>query len=144
MCLAGADETTYLKAERHLEQTGGISVSGRQIQRVIQRVGGAAQPWQERPTQPGDGPRCDAPTMDVSADGTGVPMVSEELAGRKGKQADGKAKTRQAYLGRVFTQHRVDEKGRPARDWESTTSVSGFMPVDEFGPILRQEAHRRG
>jgi hypothetical protein len=35
----GADETTYLKAERHLEQTGGIRVSARQIQRVIQRVG---------------------------------------------------------------------------------------------------------
>lgn len=144
MCLEGADETTYVKAERHLEQTGGITVSGRQIQRVIQRVGGAAQQWQERPAKPGDCQRCDAPIMYVSADGTGVPMVSEELAGRKGKQADGKAKTRQAYLGCVFTQHRVDEKGRPVRDWESTTYVSGFMPIDEFGPMLRHEARRRG
>jgi len=33
ICLEGADEPTYLKAERHLEQTGGISVSARQIQR---------------------------------------------------------------------------------------------------------------
>ena len=144
VCLEGADETTYLKAERHLEQTGGITVSGRQIQRVVQRVGGAAQQWQERPAQPGSCQRCDAPIMYVSADGTGVPMVPEELAGRKGKQADGKAKTRQAYLGCVFTQHRVDEEGRPVRDWESTTYVSGFMPIDEFGPLLRQEALRRG
>ena len=30
------------------------------------------------------------------------------------------------------------------RDWESTTYVSGFMPIDEFGPLLRQEALRRG
>ena len=30
-CLEGADEATYLKAERHLERTGGISVSARQI-----------------------------------------------------------------------------------------------------------------
>jgi hypothetical protein len=44
----------------------------------------------------------------------------------------------------VFTQHRVDEEGRPVRDWESTTYVSGFMPIDEFGPLLRQEAFRRG
>ena len=43
ICLEGADEPTYLKAERHLEQTGGIAVSARQIQRVIQRVGGSAQ-----------------------------------------------------------------------------------------------------
>lgn len=144
MCLEGADESTYLKAERHLAQTGGITVSSRQIQRVVQRVGGAAQQWQERPAKPGSCQRCDAPVMYVSADGTGVPMVPEELVGRKGKQADGTAKTRQAYLGCVFTQHRVDDEGRPVRDWESTTYVSGFMPIDEFGPMLRQEALRRG
>ncbi len=144
ICLEGADEPTYLKAERHLEQTGGITVSARQIQRVVQRVGGGAQQWQERPAEPGSCPRSDAPIMYVSADGTGVPMVPEELAGRKGKSADGKAKTRQVYLGCVFTQHRVDEQGRPVRDWESTTYVSSFKPIDQFGPLLRQEALRRG
>jgi hypothetical protein len=82
--------------------------------------------------------------MYVSADGTGVPMVAQELIGRRGKQADGKAKTRQVYLGCVFTQHRVDEQGHPVRDWESTTYVSSFKPSDEFGPCLRQEALRRG
>jgi hypothetical protein len=60
ICLEGADEPTYLKAERHLEQTGGIAVSARQIQRVVQRVGRGAQAWQERPAQSG---RCDAPVM---------------------------------------------------------------------------------
>jgi len=141
ICLEGADEQTYLKAERHLEQTGGISVSARQIQRVVQRVGSSAQAWQERPAQPGS---CDAPIMYVSADGTGVPMVPEELEGRRGKQADGKAKTRQVYLGCVFTQHRTDEEGYPVRDWQSTTYVSSFKSSDEFGPCLRQEAIRRG
>ena len=82
--------------------------------------------------------------MYVSADGTGVPMRAEELAGRRGKQPDGTAKTRQVYLGCVFTQHRVDEKGHPVRDWESTTYVSSFQSIDEFGPCLRQEAIRRG
>lgn len=144
MCLEGADEQTYLKAERHLEQTGGITVSARQIQRVIQRVGAAAQAWQERPAQPGRCEPGEAPILYVSADGTGVPMMPEELEGRKGKQADGKAKTRQVYLGCVFTQHRTDEKGHPVRDWESTTYVSTFKPVADFGPLLRQEALRRG
>ena len=141
VCLEGADETTYLQAERHLERTGGIRVSARQIQRVVQRVGGNAQAWQERAAQPG---ACDAPIMYVSADGTGVPMVAEELKGRRGKQADGTAKTRQVYLGCVFTQHRTDEKGHPVRDWESTTYVSSFQAIAEFGPLLRQEARRRG
>jgi hypothetical protein len=144
ICLEGADESTYLKAQRHLEQTGGITVSARQVHRVVQRVGAAAQQWQARPAEPGQCERCEVPIMYVSADGTGVPMVPEELAGRKGKQADGKAKTRQVYLGCVFTQHRVDEKGHPVRDWESTTYISSFKSIDQFGPLLRQEAIRRG
>jgi hypothetical protein len=71
-------------------------------------------------------------------------MMPEELKGRKGKQADGTAKTRQVYLGCVFTQHRTDDKGHPVRDYESTTYVSSFKSIDEFGPLLRQEAIRRG
>lgn len=141
ICLEGADEQTYLKAERHLQHTGGIPVSARQIQRVVQRVGSSAQAWQERPAQPG---QCDAPIMYISADGTGLPMVPEELEGRRGKQSDGKAKTRQVYLGCVFTQHRTNENGHPVRDWDSTSYVSSFKPSDEFGPCLRQEALRRG
>jgi hypothetical protein len=141
ICLEGADEPTYLKAGRHLEQTGGITVSARQIQRVVQRVGGSAQQWQERRRLPGS---CDAPVLYVSADGTGVPMVAPELKGRRGKQADGTAKTRQVYLGCVFTQHRTDEKGHPVRDYESTTYVSSFQSIDTFGPLLRQEAISRG
>lgn len=141
ICLEGADESTYLKAERHLAQTAGIAVSARQIQRVVQRVGRGAQAWQGR-----EGPlgASDAPQMYVSADGTGVPMVSAELKGRRGKQRDGSAKTRQAYLGCVFTQHQVDENGCPVRDWESTTYVSSFQNIHAFGPMLRREALRRG
>lgn len=141
ICLEGADQQTYLKAQRHLEQTGGVSVSARQIQRVVQRVGAAAQDWQEREAQPG---LCEAPILYVSGDGTGVPMMPEELKGRKGKQADGTAKTRQVYLGCVFTQQRTDDKGHPVRDYESTTYVSSFKPINDFGPLLRQEAIRRG
>ena len=141
LCLEGADDSTYVQAECHLEQTGGISVSARQILRVVQRVGEAAQRWQKRLAQPGSEV---VPKLYISADGTGVPMVPEELKGRRGKQADGSAKTRQVFLGCVFTQHRIDEKGRPVRDWDSTTYVSSFQRSDEFGPILRQEALRRG
>ena len=141
ICLEGADEPGYEKAERHLAETGGIAVSARQIQRVVQRVGAEAQSWQEREGQPGAG---EASVLYVSGDGTGVPMRREELAGRKGKQPDGTAKTRQAYLGCVFTQHQTDEQGQPVRDHDSTTYVSSFKPIGEFGPLLRQEALRRG
>jgi hypothetical protein len=71
-------------------------------------------------------------------------MVPEALAGRKGKQPDGNAKTQQVYWGCVFLQHRVDEKGHPIRDGESTTYLSSFKSVGDFGSFLRQEALRRG
>ena len=132
MCLEGADESGFQKAERHLLETGGIAVSARQIQRVVQRVGPrGSQAWQERQAQPG---RCDAPVLYASADGTGVPMRRQELAGRKGKQPDGTAKTRQVYLGSGITQHRTDEEGHPVRDYESTTYVSSFQAIGQFGP----------
>lgn len=141
ICLEGADQSSYQQAQNHLRDTGGIHVEARQIQRVVQRVGSEAQAWQARPAQPGS---CEASVLYVSADATGVPMRKEELVGRAGKQPDGTAKTRSAYLGCVFTQHKTDENGRPVRDYESTTYVSKLGPLEEFGPMLRQEAIRRG
>jgi len=144
VCLEGADESSYQKAENHLRETGGIQVSARQIQRLVQEVGPVAQSWQEREAQVPEPESKAVPVMYVSADASGVPMRKEELEGRAGKQSDGSAKTRMPYLGCVFTQHKRDEEGHPMRDHESTTYVSSFGSIDEFGPILRQEAIRRG
>ncbi len=44
----------------------------------------------------------------------------------------------------VFTQSQLDEEGHPVRDWESTTYVSSLDSIDQFGPMLRREALRRG
>ena len=144
VCLEGADEASYKKAQEHLKETGGIKLSARQIQRLVQSVGPAAQAWQAREALvplPGTPP---ASIMYLSGDASGVPMRPEELEGRKGKGPDGKAKTRMANLGCVFTQHQVDADGHPIRDPDSTTYVSTLGPVEEFGPLLRQEAIRRG
>ena len=143
-CLEGADEPGFQKAEKHLLETGGIRMDARQIQRLVQRIGPVAQAWQQRECEPGQEDKTPVPIMYVSADGSGVPMRKKELEGRTGKQADGTAKTRQAYLGCVFTQHGVDELGRPVRDWESTTYTSSMESIDEFAPMLRREALRRG
>ncbi len=143
-CFEGAESASYQKAEEHLRQTGGIQMGARQVQRLVQSVGPAAQTWQQREALvPLPGTKA-VPVLYVSGDASGVPMRKEELNGRAGKQADGTAKTRMANLGCVFTQHRVDEKGHPVRDHDSTTYVSTLGPMEEFGPLLRQEAIRRG
>jgi Uncharacterised protein family (UPF0236) len=144
ICLEGADESSYQKAEQHLAETGGIAVSARQVQRVVQRVGQQAQKWQQRQAEPPECARSDAPVFYVSADGTGAPMRKEELQGRAGKEPGQPAKSRQVYLGCVFTQHGSDEEGHPMRDHDSTTYLSSLESIGEFGPMLRQEALRRG
>jgi len=144
VCLEGADESSYQKAENHLQETGGIQVSARQIQRLVQQVGKPAQKWQQREAKQPDAGSKVVPIMYLSGDASGVPMRTEELQGRAGKQPDGSAQTRMAYLGCVFTQHQRDEQGQPVRDYESTSYVSTFGPIEEFGPLLRQEAIRRG
>ncbi len=144
VCLEGADQASYQKAEEHLLETGGIAYSARQIQRLVRPIGAAAQTWQEREALRPDPDSKPVPILYVSADGTGVPMRKKELQGRAGKQPDGSAKTRMAYLGCVFTQHKRDQDGHPIRDHDSTSYVSSFGSIDEFGPMLRQEAIRRG
>jgi len=73
------------------------------------------------------------PILYISYDGTGVPMTQEELKGRKGKQSDGTAKTREAKLGCVFTQTTTDGKGFPVRDPDSTSFVGAIEPAEKFG-----------
>jgi hypothetical protein len=82
--------------------------------------------------------------MYVCMDGTGVPVVKKETAGRKGKGEDGQAKTREAKLGCVFTQTCVDREGRPARDDESTSYIGAIETAEVFGGRIYQEAMRRG
>ncbi len=55
----------------------------------------------------------DAPTLYLGLDGTGVPARTTEVAGRKGKQPDGRAKTRESKLVVVWSAHPA--RGRAAR-----------------------------
>jgi hypothetical protein len=80
----------------------------------------------------------------VQMDGTGLPMVARETEGRSGKAEDGRAHTREAKLGCVFTQTTVDEQGRPVRDEESTTYTGAIETAAEFSRRIYTEAHQRG
>jgi hypothetical protein len=120
----------------------GISIESRQIHRLVDQVG----PKVAAALQQGKNQEPEAiPVMYVEVDATGVPMVADELAGRKGKQEDGSSKTREAKLGCVFTQTKPDpETGLPLRDTDSTTYTGSFETAEEFGGRIRLEALRRG
>jgi len=82
--------------------------------------------------------------MYIAIDGTGVPVVRRETEGRKGKDETGKAKTREAKLGCVFTQTQLDENQHPVRDENSTTYVGAIETAEAFGIRIYAEAIRRG
>lgn len=138
LCRSAA-QSPYREASKDLFEYGGIKVCDRQIQRLVQDIAPSVGPWlktqQSKPEEA---------LMYISGDGTGVPMRPEELLGRKGKQADGSAKTREVKLGCVFLQTEVDEEGHPVRKEDSTSYIGSFEAAAEFGLLLRQEAQRRG
>jgi len=89
-----------------LRASAGIAVSPKDMERIGQRLDQEIRQCDERTrcaqrqrvdTGETVGPACD--TLYVELDGTGIPMVPAAVAGRKDKQADGTAKTREAKLG---------------------------------------------
>lgn len=80
----------------------------------------------------------------VTVDGTGVPMVPKATEGRRGKGPDGRARTREAKVGCVFTQTKLDAEGHPVRDPDSSTYAATLEAVPRFGDLVYAEARRRG
>lgn len=80
----------------------------------------------------------------VLADGTGLPLRRKELKGVKGKGPGGRAKTREAKVGAIFTGHPTpDAPEERARDPGSTTYVATIERKDAFAKQLRAEFDRR-
>jgi len=136
-----AAQAGYESASQDLLALAGVALDGRQIQRLVNLVAPAVARQLEQAAKPGAEP---IPILYAEVDGTGVPMVAEELQGRTGKQADGSAKTREVKLGAIFTQTKTDADGLPVRDHESTTYVGSFETASDFGARIRAEALRRG
>jgi hypothetical protein len=148
MARAGS-QSTFKDGRDDLRIYAGLEVSAKDVERVAERIGQEMEAWgqeERKRTLAEAGPERekDIPLMYISYDGTGVPMRPEELIGRKGKQSDGTAKTREAKLGCVFTQTALDEDGYPIRDPESTTFVGAIETAETFGWRIYGEAARRG
>ena len=146
----GAKEP-FAEVSEDLRELAGIRVARKDCERISEATGRDMEDWMARerlalrycePPPPGTPKTLD--TLYIEFDGTGVPMVPHELAGRKGKQQDGSAKTREVKLGCVFTQTAFDEDGRPVRDPASTTFTGGIEAAAPFGWRIYSEAVRRG
>ena len=146
----GAREPFHEVAEDLIELAG-IRLSRKDAERIAEGIGEDIEQRDARerermrfvPAPPLETPKT-IETLYIEMDGTGVPMVPWEVAGRKGKQHDGSAKTREVKLGCVFTQTVLDQDGRPVRDPASTTFTGAIEDAATFGHRIYAEAVRRG
>ena len=133
-----------------LQLLAGLAVTTKSVERVAESIGAdiARQERQEidravqldLPILVGE----PVPLLYVQMDGTGVPVVKKETAGRKGKLDGLPAHTREAKLGCVFTQTTWDEEGYALRDPDSTTYTGAIENAEQFGRRLYVEAWKRG
>ncbi len=84
------------------------------------------------------------PILYVQMDGTGIPVVKKETAGRTGKVEGQPAHTREVKFGCVFTQTAWDDEGYAVRDPGSTTYTGAIETATEFGNRIYLEAWNRG
>jgi hypothetical protein len=142
----------FAAAARLAGELAGVSLTGERARRRAEAdgtaaaamiaAGAAAAATGKVVPLPPAGPLPDM--LYICVDGTGVPMVPAETAGRAGKSEDGTAATREVKLCCCFTQTRTDEKGRPVRDPRSSSYLVTFAPAAQFGVLMAAEARRRG
>jgi hypothetical protein len=138
----------FEEGRRDLENLAGVLVKTKAVERVSQAIGQQIERVFEGERELALSgkvvPLKAVPKLYIAIDGTGVPVVRRETEGRKGKDETGKAKTREAKLGCVFTQTTLDENQRPVRDEHSTTYVGAIETAEAFGTRIYAEAIRRG
>ena len=127
---------------KDLEALAGIRVNAKEVERQSHIVGNKVERFHQLQANNAQSDKA-IPRMYISMDGTGVPVVKSETAGRHGKEG-GQAKTREAKLGCIFTQTGLDKDGRPLRDEQSTSYIGAIETADKFAKRLFSEAKRRG
>ena len=150
LALVGSECSSFDRGRQQMELLADLRVTAKAVERVTEGIGAdiarreqqtIQQAMQlELPVAVGQS----IPVMYVQMDATGVPMVAKETEGRRGKGADGRAHSRDAKLGCVFTQTTTDDQDRPVRDEDSTTYTGSIEVAAEFSRRIYTEAHQRG
>ena len=126
------------------------AVSAKQVERAAESLGDEIAEAENKQV---DKTGTVAPTMDLEMDGTGVPMRTQQVIGRAGKQTDGSSKTRDAKRVTVWTAESRDDRGKPMRDSgsvsysaaiESAATPDTSPQLSDFAERVFREANRRG
>lgn len=134
-----------------LRELSGINVPTKQVERGAESLGGEIFDY-ERLTVEAETEREVPMTLYLGMDGTGIPVRKSEVEGRKGKQPDGSAKTREVKLVTVWSAEGRDKDGIPVRDEGSVTYSAAIESAatrdtdqepSKFAKRVLREATRR-
>jgi len=150
LALVGSECSSFDHGRQQMELLADLEVTAKAVERVTETIGADIAGLQQETIQRAMQLELPVAVGDpiqkiyVQMDGTGLPMVAKETQGRSGRGEDGRAHTREAKLGCVFTQTNVDDQGRPVRDEESTTYTGAIETAAEFSRRIYTEAHQHG
>ena len=149
MTASTASLVSFEESSGLLHELAGVEVSAKQVERAAESLGAEiAEAEKKQMDKTGEV----APTMYLGMDGTGVPMRTQEVIGRAGKQTDGSSKTREAKLVTVWTAESRDDRGKPMRDpgsvsysaaIESAATPDASSQLSDFAERVSREANRR-
>ena len=118
MIARAVSEKSFAAAADMIEEMTGVRPAESTLQRRATAIGRLAERFE---SEVGDGEAVSADRAYLSIDGTGVPMRPSEVAGVKGKQLDGSARTAEAKIAAVYTALGLDaQTGEPKKDAGST------------------------
>jgi hypothetical protein len=149
LALTGS-EVPFDHGRRQIQLLAGLEVTAKAVERTAEAIGSdiAQDEHQEiqravqldLPVIVGE----TIPILYIQMDGTGIPVVKKETAGRPGRTEGRPAHTREVKLGCVFTQTTWDKDGYAVRDPDSTTYTGAIENADAFGKRIYLEAWNRG
>jgi hypothetical protein len=143
-------EAPFDDGREQMKILAGLEVTTKSVERTAEAIGADIAQREQAERQKAQ--QLDLPVivgkpiriLYVQMDGTGIPVVKKEAAGRLGKVEGQPAHTRECKLGCVFTQTKWDEQGYAIRDSDSTTYTGAIETAEEFGRRIYAEACGRG
>ena len=113
-----AARVSFAEGSELLRELAGLDIDAKLAERQAEALGREIADDERQVVEPEP---ATARTLYLGLDGTGVPVRQTETRGRRGKQPDGSAKTREAKIVAVWSADALDQDGRPVRDPGSVT-----------------------
>ena len=127
---------SFAEAGELLKALAGVAVDPKQVERTAEALGRDVADDECKVVEPEP---AAAPTMYLGLDGTGVPVRKSEVEGRRGKQPDGTAKTREVKLATVWTAETRNADGLPERDPGSVTYSAAVESAASRATVRQHE-----